>query len=226
MTRPVRRITTALLALVLLAAVAVAVTPVAATPRASAKRLDGTFRIKAGSYSGGRAHGTYFRMIYPGGKKYFPNPDSKASDKTYILGRPGKDGGLVTGRFQPHPDPPFDRRGNARANRIISPGSFTAIDFSVATLRIDPQTHAKAPAPSATVDGRRLTVRLPGYTAEWNKQFFNQGAPKPDGSGSAATGTYDRATKRFTFEWRSRIVGGAFGGFTGFWHFEGTFSPR
>lgn len=224
MTRPTRRIATGLLGLSLITA-AVAIAPGGASS-ASSKALNGTFKLKAGSYSDGKARGTYFRMIYPGGKKYFPNPDSKASDKTYILGRPGRDGGLVTGRHQPSPKPAFDGKGNARANGILRPGSFTGIRFSAVTLKRDPQSEQSVAAPSARVDGRRLTVRLPGYTVQWNEQTFNQGAPKPDGSGAAATGTYNAKTKRFVFEWRSRVVGGPFNGFTGLWHFEGTFSPR
>jgi hypothetical protein len=228
MTRPGPRIATALIGLPLAAAVAVAVAPVGAAPT-RAKTLNGTFKLTPGSYAHGRAHGTWFRMIISRDrpkKAYLPNPDSKARDKTYTLGRPGADGGLATGRFQPHPDPPFDRKGNARANRIIRPSPFTAIDFGVATLQEDPQSKKTVAAPSAHVEGRRLTVRLPGYTAEWNKQFFNQGAPKPDGSGSPATGTYDSRTKRFVLTWTSKIAGGPFNGYSGLWHLEGTFSPR
>ena len=230
MTLPVRHTATALLGLALVAAVAVAVAPVGAAPtRASSKTLTGTFKLTPGSYSHGTARGTWFRMIISRDrpkKAYLPNPDSKAADKTYTLGRPGADGGLATGRFQPHPDPPFDAKGNARANKIIKPSPFTAINFSVASLKQDPQSKKTMAAPSARVDGRKLTVLLPGYTAEWNKQFFNQGAPKPDGSGSPATGTYDAKTKRFVLTWTSKIAGGPFNGYSGLWHLQGTFSPR
>ena len=225
MTRPVRRTAAGLLALSLAAAVAVA--PVGATQQAaSSKVLVGTFKLTRGSFSGGKPHGTWFRMIYPGAKKYFPNPDSTSADNTYTLGVAGKDGGLVTGRFQPHPKPVFDAKGNARAHKIIKPQPFTAIGFSVATLKVDPQSSKSVPVPSARVSGHKLTVQLQGYTAEWNKQYFNQGAPKPDGSGAAATGTYDAATKHFVLQWTSKIAGGPFNSFSGLWHLEGTFSPR
>ena len=229
MTRPVRRTATGLLGLSLAAAAAVAVAPVGTPRAASSKALEGTFKLTPGSYSNGKAHGTWFRMLISGNrpaKKYLPNPDSKARDKTYTLGRPGNDGGLATGRFQSHPDPPFDGKGNARANRIIKPSPFTAINFSVATLKQDPQSKRTAAVTSARVSGRRLTVRMPGYTAEWNKQFFNQGAPKPDGSGSPAAGTYDAGTKRFVLQWTSKIAGGPFNGYSGIWHLEGRFSAR
>jgi hypothetical protein len=228
MTRTVRRTTTGLLGLAITATAAVALVG-APSQAAGSRQLNGTFRLQAGSYSHGQADGTWFRMITSrsGSKtQYLANPDSKARDKTYTLGRPGRDGGLATGRFQPHPDPPFDGKGNALANKIILPSPYTAIRFSVATLRKDPQSKKSVAAPSASVSGRRLTIRLPGYTAEWNKQYFNQGAPKPDGSGAPATGTYNARTKHFVVTWKSKISGGPFNGFTGFWHLEGTFKPR
>ena len=227
MTLSVRRSVTGLAGLALVAgAVAVAVAP---SNAASSKTLNGTFRLAPGKFSDGKASGTYFRMITGrrGGKtQYLANPDSRSRDKTYTLGRPGRDGGLATGRFQQHPSPVFDGKGNARANRIIQPEPYTAIRFSVATLREDPQSKKATAAPSASVDGRRLTLRAPGFTAEWNGEYFNQGAPKPDGSGRAATGTYNSRTRRFVLEWTSKISGGPFNGFSGFWHLEGKFSPR
>ena len=72
--------------------------------------------------------------------------------------------------------------------------------------------------------------RFPEYffdPAEWNRQYFNQGSPKPDGSKpgitSPVTGTFDAKTRAFTLEWTSSIVGGPFNGFTGQWHLEGTY---
>lgn len=228
MKRPVRRIATGLAGLSAVAAAAIALTG-ASSQAAGSKALNGTFKLAPGTFSGGKAGGTYFRMITgarDGKTQFLSNPDSRSSDKSYTLGRPGKDGGLATGRFQEDPDPAFDGRGNARANKIIKPESYTAIRFGVATLKTDPQTKKTSAVTSASVSGRRLTVRLPGYTAEWNKQFFNQGAPKPDGTGAAATGAYNAKTKHFVITWTSRIRGGPFNGFSGFWHLEGTFKPR
>jgi hypothetical protein len=207
-----------------LVAGAVALAPIGATNAASSKTLNGTFLLTKGSYSHGKAHGTYFRMSNSGG--LFHNPDSTASNKTYTLGTPGTDGGLITGRFQSHPDPPFDSKGNAKASRILRPQSFTSIRFSVATIKKQKGSSDTATVTKASVRDGKLTVSLPGFTAEWNKQYFNQGAPKPNGSGRAATGTYSSKSKRFVFEWRSKVVGGPFNGFTGFWHFEGKFRAR
>ncbi|MEA2194486.1 MAG: hypothetical protein QOG42_920 [Solirubrobacteraceae bacterium] len=224
MTRPAHRHTTAGLLGLCLVAGAVALAPIGATNAASSKALNGTFKLTKGSYSNGKPHGTYFRMSNSGG--LFHNPDSTASNKTYTLGTPGTDGGLATGRFQPHPDPPFDSKGNALAKKILRPQAFTSIRFSVVTIKQQKGSSDTASVTTARVSGRKLTVSLPGFTAEWNKQYFNQGAPKPDGSGSPATGTYNAKTKRFAFEWRSKVSGGPFNGFTGFWHFEGKFRPR
>ena len=228
MTRTARRTTTGLLGLAA-AGVAAAALVGAPSQAASSKTLNGTFRLAPGKFSDGKASGTYFRMITGkrgGTTQYLANPDSRSRDKTFTLGRPGRDGGLATGRFQAHPDPPFDGSGNARANKIIQPEAYTAIRFSVATLKKDPQSKKDSAVTSASVNGRRLTIRVPGYTAEWNKQYFNQGAPKPDGTGAAATGTYNAKTKRFVVTWTSKISGGPFNGFSGFWHLEGTFVPR
>ena len=104
---------------------------------------------------------------------------------------PGPRRGLATGRAPATPDAAVHEHGQRRANRIIQPEPFTSINFSVATLRKDPQSKKTVALTSARVSGRRLTVNVPGFTAEWNKQYFNQGAPKPDGSGAAATGTYN-----------------------------------
>ncbi|MEA2143949.1 MAG: hypothetical protein QOI64_2379 [Solirubrobacteraceae bacterium] len=224
MHRCLRRRTTAGLLGLSLAGGAIAIAPIGATNAASTKTLNGTFKLTKGSYSDGKAHGTYFRMSNSGG--LFRNPDSTASNKTYTLGTPGTDGGLATGRFQSHPDPPFDSKGNARAKKILKPQSFTSIRFSVATIKQQPGSSATAAVTTARVRDGKLTVNVPGWTAEWNKQYFNQGAPKPNGEGSPATGTYSSKSKRFVLEWRSKVVGGPFNGFTGFWHLEGTFKAR
>ena len=67
--------------------------------------------------------------------------------------------------------------------------------------------------------------RLDAWTAEWNKIYFNQGAPKPGGTYPGltrpVTGTYNRRTRAFEITWYSAIVGGPFSGFTGFWHLQG-----
>jgi hypothetical protein len=207
------------------------VAPVAPTPGAG-RSLVGTFKINPGSYGTGKgASGSWFRMVLPGGTAasgpFFSNPDSAASDKTFTLFNPGTDGGLVTGAFQEPPSPAFASNGNALAAKIVTPTKFAGVDFSLSTSAKDAQTGLTVPAPAITDTAGKLTGQLKAFTAEWNKQFFNQGSPKPDGGTpgitSPVTGTYDEATHAFTISWASSIVGGPFNGFTGVWHFEGVF---
>jgi hypothetical protein len=194
--------------------------------------LIGLFRFKPGAYANGTTTGSYIRLVLAGGTRekgpFFPNPSSKAT--TYTLLNPGTDGGLRTGGFQPAPTPAFNATGDALANRIIAPQRFAFIQYSAQTSATDPQTGATVPAPSisTTPDGR-LSGQLQAFSAQWNKQYFNVGSPKPDGSLPGLTtpvsGTYDAATHAYTLEWTSQIVGGAFNNFSAFWHFEGTFEP-
>jgi hypothetical protein len=206
--------------------------PVPAAPATAAAPLVGLFRFAPGAYSGGVATGSYIRLVLAGGTKeqgpFFPNPSSRAT--TYTLLRPGTDGGLRTGTYQPAPSPPFSGSGDALASRIIAPQRFALIQYSAQTSPKDPQTGADVPAPSISVspDGK-LSGQLQAFAAQWNKQSFNVGSPKPDGSfpglTSPVTGTYNSDTKAYTLEWTSQIVGGAFNNFSAFWHFEGTFEP-
>ena len=201
----------------------------------AAEQLVGLFRIDAGECTtGGVTLGSSFRMINPGGKigdgPYIANGDSPCGDKTYSPMFPGSDGGLRTGAYQPEVSPPFDGGGNGATESIAKGTPFFAVRFAVATNGKDPQTGVNAPAPSIEVKDGQLSGNLAAFAASWNNQPFNQGSPKPDGAmpglTSGPTGTYDAATRRFTLEWASQIVGGPFNNFTGVWHFEGRFEPK
>jgi len=218
-------------------AVAFALSPlvVSRATAASSTRLVGTFHVKAGASAGSSATGSYFRMLQPNGKlgagPYLPNASSTATNKTFTLFKPGTDGGLVTGKYQPAPVTAFDSKGNALASRIVLPLAFFNAKFSVSTQSKDPQTGKAVPAPSISYDNAgHLTGDLRAFGAWWNKGKFNQGAPKPDGTKPGLTagpsGTYNAKTHAFTLEWTSRIVGGPFNGFTGQWHLQGTFVPN
>jgi hypothetical protein len=188
--------------------------------------LHGTLKLTAGKVSHGRYTGTYFRMLLPGATdKYFANPQSRAHDKTYTLMRPGSNGGLELGRYQPAPSPAFSGTGNALAHRITKPETFASIQYSISTAKTDAQTGSHDPVPALTLNGTKLTGNFGAWTAEWNKIYFNQGSPKPNGQypglTEPVTGTYNRKTGAFTIIWRSAIVGGPFSGFTGFWHLQG-----
>jgi hypothetical protein len=167
----------------------------------------------------------------PGGpaSNYLSNSQSTCtSDQTYTLFVPGTSGGLVTGGYQSAPSPAFDKSGNALAAQIIQPATFQGVKFSVSTEATDPQTKQAVPAPAVDVGSSgSLTGNLEAWSAAWNGNYFNQGAPKPGGGTpgftSDPTGTYTSATGAYTLSWTSLIVGGPFGGFTGQWHLVGTF---
>lgn len=204
------------------------------TAASGPQELVGLFKIDAGTCTdAGVTAGSSFRMVQGGGTldagPFVPNGDSTCGDKTWNPILAGTDGGLKTGEFQPFDDPPFDATGNATTEKIAKTVKFFAVGFAVGTNEKDPQTGAAATAPKITADGGKLTGDLRAFAAAWNKQHFNQGSPKPDGSKPGITtdpsGTYDPATKHYTLEWASQIVGGPFNNFTGVWHLEGTFEP-
>jgi hypothetical protein len=184
-------------ALAIGASLALVATPASATTAPAAQPLNGLFRVAAGSY---------FRMIYPGGGKYFKNPYSAEANKTYTSIVGGTDGGLRTGVLQPAPTPAFDHHGNSLAGRIIRPTDFAGINFGLAT---------KGTAPVISVSGARLSGQVKGFTAEWNNLSFSQGGQ--------VTGSYNTQTHVYVLTWSSPISGGPFNGFTGSWHLTGTF---
>ena len=159
---------------------------------------------------------------------YIANGNSTCSDQTYTLFAPGTQGGLMTGGYQPAPSPAFDSSGNALANQIVQPVAFFGVRFAVDTASEDAQTGLPVPSPSISVDSSgNLSGNVEAFDASWNKQYFNQGSPKPGGTlpglTAGPTGTYTSSTGAFTLDWTSQIVGGPFNGFTGQWHFVGTF---
>jgi hypothetical protein len=199
---------------------------------AAGSNLVGTFALTPGACQSGSASGTYFRMVQPSGTvangPFVSNGDSTCADKTYTLLAPGSDGGLVTGGYQPAPSPAFDAQGNSLSKRIVVPAVFFGVKFSVSTDPKDRQSGVSVTAPTIQVDpAGKLTGDLRPWEATWNKQDFNQGAPKPDGSMPKLTtpvhGTYTASTGAFVLEWTSTIVGGPFNEFTGSWHLTGTF---
>jgi len=179
--------------------------------------LTGMFGIDAGACDGTAVTGSYFRMMQPD-KNFIPNADSSCADTTYSLLAAGTDGGLQAGEFQAAPDPAFDATGSGLADKIVMPVKFFGVNFAVAT---DPT----GTAPTITESNGLLVGDLSAFTAYYGTGVFNQGAPKPDGSGDAAMGTIDASTGHFIIEWTSLISGGSFDGFTGVWHLEGTFTP-
>ena len=166
--------------------------------------------------------GSYFQMLQPGGTidagPFIENADSTCANPAFSGLAAGTDGGLVTGDWQPAPDPAFDENGNGLVDTIFQPVSFFAVAFAGAT---DP---AEA-VPTLTAADGILTGDLSAFTAYYGGASFNQGAPKPDGAGDAPIGTIDAETGAYVLDWTSQIVGGSFNDFVGVWHLEGTFTP-
>jgi Putative Ig domain len=222
------------LLLALAASLASTVGATASAGAASGTPLVGTFQLSPGTYTT-TASGSYFRMLDAGGKlngpdsNYFSNPSSSAKDQTYTLLTAGTQGGLVTGAYQPPPNPAFSGE-NALAHSIAQPTSFTGINFSIETESPDPQTSTKVPTPTITDTGGKLTGKTQAFSASWSNQYFNQGSPKPDGKSPSPTtpvsGTYNSKTGAYTLTWASLIQGGPFNGFTGQWFLSGTFHAK
>lgn len=189
--------------------------------------LMGTFELDAGMCDdAGTVSGSWFRMAEVGGTvdagPFIPNADSACVDPTYTLLSPGADGGLVSGDYQPAPDPAFDDAGAALAGAIMEPVPFFGLAFGAATNPTDDS--GDLPAPLITATGGTLSGDVSALAAYYGGEVFNQGAPKPGGSEPGPTGTIDAETGDFVLEWSSVISGGAFNDFTGVWHFEGTFA--
>jgi hypothetical protein len=180
--------------------------------------LVGTFSIDDAVCDTAEVSGSYFRMLQPDGN-YIPNSDSACADVTYSGMTAGTDGGLVTGAYQEAPDPAFDEAGNATADAIFAPVTFFAVAFAGATDSAEAM-------PMLTATDGVLTGDLSAFTAYYGGGSFNQGAPKPDGTGEAPMGTIDPETGAYVLDWTSLISGGSFDGFTGVWHLEGTFTPN
>jgi hypothetical protein len=223
--------------------------------------LIGLFRFTPGATGADGITGTWFRMLQPGGDAehgpYMTNGNSPADGGQATLLSPGTSGGLRSGGYQSEPDPAFDGKNNSLADAITVPATWFGVSFSISTNRVDPQTQTEVPPPTVILNDGKLTADLSAWAASWNKQEFNQGAPKPvvstgaqapgqeqaekawdwvagkyleaapksTSTGDGATGTYDPETGAFVLEWTSYIEGGAFNGFTGLWHLEGTFEP-
>jgi hypothetical protein len=163
--------------------------------------------------------GSYFRMLQPDGTTYIENGDSTCVDTTYSGLTAGTDGGLETGVYQSAPDPAFDDTGNGLADAIVAPVTFFAVAFAGATDSAEAM-------PMLTATDGALTGDLAAFTAYYGGASFNQGAPKPDGTGDAPVGTIDPETGAYVLDWTSQIVDGSFNDFVGVWHLEGTFTPN
>jgi hypothetical protein len=195
--------------------------------------LVGTFKITAGGCNPATnvISGSYFKLIYPGGNTntgfFFQNSSSSCFNKSFTMIAPGTQGGLVTETYQPGPRVAFTNSGDARANLIIRPVQFATAALSLSTQPNDPQTKKSVPMPAIVNTGGRLTGTTEAVSAAWRGTSFNQGSPKPGGRRPGLTrpvsGRYNTRTHAFVITWTSKIVGGPFTGFIGYWHLVGRF---
>ncbi|MBB4855458.1 hypothetical protein HNP40_002860 [Mycobacteroides chelonae] len=195
--------------------------------------LTGLLALEPGTIEGNKLSGTWFKMVQPGGNPqegpFMPNANSPVPQGVATLLSPGTDGGLILGGYQGESDPAFDEAtGYSLAARVTQPTKFFNIEFGISTNKIDPQTQRELLAPSATVSGDTISADLSAWAASWNRQEFNQGAPKPKAKEQAQIPGEARAKQvwEFTLDWTSLIVGGPFNSFTGVWHLEGVLKER
>ncbi|MDL9937127.1 hypothetical protein QSJ18_10270 [Gordonia sp. ABSL1-1] len=145
--------------------------------------LVGLFRLTPGSATGSTVTGTYFRMIQPGGTAdagpYMINANSPADGGRATILEPGTAGGLRTGGYQTQPTPAFGVDGDSLAASITKPTKFFAVEFSISTNPVDLQSRAQVAPPTVRVQDGKLIADLSSWSASWNRQDFNQGAPKP-----------------------------------------------
>jgi hypothetical protein len=145
--------------------------------------LIGLFRLTPGVVAGDKVTGTWFRMLQPGGDAqhgpYMVNGNSPADGGQATLLAPGSSGGLRSGGYQSEPVPGFDGDGNSSADAIVQPAMWFNVAFSISTNRVDPQTKTEVPPPTIRLEGGKLSADLSSWAASWNRQEFNQGAPKP-----------------------------------------------
>lgn len=180
-------------------------------------QLVGTFVPDAGQCSSatGVPSGSYLEML-GGGGAVVKNSFGGCTNPAYSPLKPGTKG-LVTGSYQPSPP-----------DVILGPTNFFGSNFTVNTAEVDAQTKTKVPPPAIESNGGQLSGNLSAISVAYNGAYFNQGAPKPDGtmpgSTKALTGTIS-CDGSFTMQWQSQIVGGAFNNFTGIWHLSGHFQP-
>lgn len=161
--------------------------------------LVGLLKLDPGKAAGSKVSGSWFRMVQVGGSvdkgPFMTNADSRADGGTVTLLRPGTSGGVRLGGYQSQPSPAFDPRGNSLSAAITRPTKFFGVDFSISTNQVDPQTRTPVAPPTVYDKNGRLTADLSAWGVTWNKQVFNQGAPKPVTSTGAKAIGQEKAEK-------------------------------
>jgi hypothetical protein len=108
---------------------------------------------------------------------------------------------------------------------VLKDGKLTADLSAWAASWNNQEFNQGAPKPVRSTGAKAPGQEQAEKVWDWVAGRYLEAAPKSTSTGTGAKGTYDRKTGRFTLEWTSYIEGGAFNGFTGLWHLEGTFEP-
>ena len=144
-------------------------------------------------------------MLQPGGSKetgpYMVNGDSPADGGQATVLAPGTSGGFRSAGYQSQPATAFDGKGNSLADAITAPTAFFGVNFSISTNQVDPQTQTEVAPPTVFVEDGKLTADMSSWSASWNNQLFNQGAPKPVSSTDAKAAGQEQAEK--VWDWVS-----------------------
>jgi hypothetical protein len=173
--------------------------------------LVGLFRLTPGVAHGTQISGTWFRMLQPHGNvktgPYMINANSTADGGRVTLLKPGTSGGLRTSGYQSQPTPAFDHRGNSLADSVVAPTRFSGSGSASPPTRLIRRTKTKVAPPTVVNNDGKLTADLAAWAASWNKQNFNQGAPKPvSGTGAKAPGQQD-AERAFDYVAHKYLAG-------------------
>jgi hypothetical protein len=172
----------------------------------------GLFTLTAGACTtaDARPTGSYLIVISAAANKAVKNPKSGCANHDYTLLKPGTDGGLAVGRFQPQPSPAFDAKRDSTAVRIFAPVDFGPFAVGFATTPRDEQDAPGGapayPVPAATVSGttlnvdlRSLVVTYAGPPSSTCKSSFGLGCWEL--GSKSASGNYDATTRHFVIDW-------------------------
>jgi len=140
-------------------------------------------------------------------------PPTDTRDESYNLP-------ILNGTYQGSPGWTTDMDADTTTGIVGAQFGFFG-PFGALTQNADPVSTVTYAAPSIDLTGTTLTLGLDSWTAFWNGALFNQGK-----ASAGVTTTYSSDTHRWTADWKKTIVGGSFGGQTGYWHLEGTIVPE
>jgi hypothetical protein len=134
---------------------------------------------------------------------------------------PGPQAGSVPGNTN------HSRPRRSMPEETLSPAQlrFFGVKFSISTNKIDPQTKTACAPPIVELKDGKLTADLSSWAASWNKQNFNQGAPKPVLNTGAKSPGQQQAQQAWNFV-SKRFLGSASKATVSGTSATGTFNPR